>query len=141
MYTFVEAVLSGDPSAVGMVVGIVGKAEAATQLSALRKNGRHQLETVVMLAAKSGDVDMFHAVLRCLSRTLTNQQVFIYLIPGSPYAIEEKMVLLFSVRVLALAKKAEEGLLDRWIVTRVGKHPAGPKKRTCSTMYVPGTRT
>eukprot|EP00904_Undaria_pinnatifida_P012811 jgi/Undpi1/8660/HiC_scaffold_25.g11125.m1 len=75
MYTFVEAVLSGDPSAVGMVVGIVGKAEAATQLSALRKNGRHQLETVVMLAAKSGDVDMFHAVLRCLSRTLTNQQL------------------------------------------------------------------
>lgn len=74
--TIREAIESGDPSAVRMVVGIIGKEQATTQLSALRTtNHRRQVETGIMLAARHGDVDMFHVVLRCLRQTLTEEKV------------------------------------------------------------------
>lgn len=56
-------------------MGLIGDHEAAKQLSALRTNDRHELETIVMLAALSGDVEMFHAVLRSLRRVLEEWQV------------------------------------------------------------------
>lgn len=75
MKTLVEAVYSGDPGAVGAVVGILGHSQAAKQLSALLINDSYHLETVVMSAARGGDIKMFHAVLRSLRQTLTESQV------------------------------------------------------------------
>ena len=77
MNTLVEAVYSGDPSAVGAMVGGIGEIEAGKQLSTLRTNDVNERETIVMLAARGGDVEMFHAVLRSLRRTLTEQQVLL----------------------------------------------------------------
>lgn len=73
--TILEAVDSGDPSAVETVVSIIGKEQATNELSALRTNDSRQLETVIMLAARDGDVEMFHAVLRSLRQTLTKKEV------------------------------------------------------------------
>lgn len=75
METLVDAVDSGDPNAVGLMVGAIGDDEAAEQLSALRTNDSHQLETIIMLTALGGDVEMFHAVLRPLRRILAESQV------------------------------------------------------------------
>lgn len=77
METLVDAVDSGDPNAVELVVGTIGDDEAAAQLSALRTNDSHHLETIIMLAALRGDVEMFHAVLRPLRRTLAESQVLL----------------------------------------------------------------
>lgn len=78
MKTLVEAVYSGDPGAVGAVVGIIGHDQAVKQLSALRINDSYQLETVVMSAARGGDTQMFYAVLRSLRQTLAESQVIRY---------------------------------------------------------------
>lgn len=59
----------------GLMVGAIGDDEAAEQLSALRTNDSHQLETIIMLTALGGDVEMFHAVLRPLRRILAESQV------------------------------------------------------------------
>ena len=53
----------------------VGKEQAVLQLSELRINADGRLETIAMLAARRGDVDMFRAVLRSLERTLSVRQV------------------------------------------------------------------
>lgn len=78
MNNLVDAVDSGDPGAIEAMVGMIGVHEAAKQLSALRTNSNHRLETIVMLAALGGDVKMFHAVLRSLRRTLFEWQVLYY---------------------------------------------------------------
>ena len=75
MYTLAEAVDSGDPRAVGAVVGIIGDREASEQLSELRTVDSHHLETIVMLAARRGDEKMFFAVLRSLRRILAAWKV------------------------------------------------------------------
>ena len=73
--SLVDAVDSGDPSAVGAAVSVIGNEQAASQLSTLSIYDDEQLETIVMLAARSGDVEMFYAVLRSLKRTLSQQEV------------------------------------------------------------------
>lgn len=75
MHPLLEAVDSGDPSAVREVVGIIGDHEAAKQMSALCTNDSRQLETIIMRAARGGDVDMFHTVRQSLQQILTTQQV------------------------------------------------------------------
>lgn len=77
MKTIVEAINSGDPSAVRVVANTIGGHEAAKQLSALRINDDLQLETIVMLAARSGDTKMFHVVLRSLRNILAEGKVLV----------------------------------------------------------------
>eukprot|EP00904_Undaria_pinnatifida_P012808 jgi/Undpi1/8658/HiC_scaffold_25.g11123.m1 len=77
--SLVEAVDSGDPSAVGAAVSVIGNEQAASQLSTLSIYDDEQLETIVMLAARSGDVEMFYAVLRSLKRTLSQQEIIVIL--------------------------------------------------------------
>lgn len=70
-----ELIDRGDPSDVRAVAGAIRKEQAAKQLSSLRTNDRQQLDTIIMLAARGGDLEMFHVVLRALRRTLTERQV------------------------------------------------------------------
>ena len=73
--SLVEAVDSGDPSAVGAAISLIGNEQAASQLSTLSIFDDEQLETIVMQAARSGDVEMFYAVLRSLKRILSKKEV------------------------------------------------------------------
>ena len=56
-------------------MGLIGKEQATKQLAELRTNDSQHLETIIMLAAGGGDVELFHDVLRPLLQLLTEKQV------------------------------------------------------------------
>lgn len=69
------AIESGVPEAVPAVLRVVRHDVAVRELTEMRVNDRQQLETLVMLSAFGGKVEMFNAVLRALRSKLTEAQV------------------------------------------------------------------
>lgn len=70
-----EAIESGIPQAVYTVVRTMRQDLVVMELMARRYDDEGRLETHIILAALSGDINMFNAVLHVMQRELNEDQV------------------------------------------------------------------
>lgn len=75
MCSVIEAIESGIPEAVYTVARSMRQGLVVMELMARRYDNEGRLETPIILAALSGDVNIFNAVLHVMRRELTKDQV------------------------------------------------------------------